>query len=78
MEQYIAEESARHAVQPFLALLNHPGRLLISRNDLDRDTAAGTWRKEWKHWGGRGTSELCTASAELDIAFERSAEEVGY
>lgn len=50
IKQYIALEVWRHYARRSIAVPNHLRRFSNSRNHHPRNTAAGTWRKRWKHW----------------------------
>lgn len=78
LDAFVVREGVQHDVRRFVALPSYPRRLSITHNHHTGDTAAGAWRKRWKHWGGWGASELRTASSEMDIPFVRCAEEVSY
>lgn len=42
------------------------------------DTAAGSWRKQWKHWSGHGESTMKETYCEMDSLSVRCHEEDGY
>lgn len=77
-EQYTSRNAVRHDVLRFVALAKDRRRLSISLNHQSWNTVACAWRKRRKHWWGRGASEFCTASAEIDIPFMRCVEQLSY